>query len=531
MKRRQSVEIYSPVLGIKSDMMPELLDPRAAASGANFKCYFGVNQKEYGTSLWATATAAFFTTAPTMLFAATFPGISILEVATPTNLYMYNANTDLYVNDGQTYTGTYNDYWSAVMFNNAMIFTNGKDPMQIKTAYNNTGTNLASAVSPTTFNAWCLQGLNGYLNLYHTFENGAEFFKRVRWSSQAPLSYTAGTQDFSSGVAGAQDLDDGEGNLMQAVPLAGGMVIYFENSIHYQYFVGGDQVWQFQKMVPGVGIPSRRAAYGYQEVNFFISNNNVYRYYGGYYLDPIGEPIKQALFAELNQGAINTVWLDYDKHEAELLVNIPTGTSTTPNVTWVYRVADKAWTRRIRAHSSGTIYGREAGLTYGQITTPFGGQNYTFGDCNVQQGAATKLYGDVQGRVVKTDITVYSQSIAGTQVAQTYVYDTPDITGNKETDPQEGDHAEFTVTNQRWQRLTTEMYGTGQMHILTSTDHGNTFYELSQSPVTLSNTAQTYMLDMDVSNPYIRIRYTNSGLNDFVAVRYAKLDFVPGAQW
>ena len=510
--------------------MPELLDPRSAASGQNFKTYFGVNQKEYGTSLWATSTSAFFTTAPTMIFAATFPGISVLEVATPVQLYQYAASADNYMIDGQTYTGTYNDYWSAVMFNNAMIFTNGKDPMQIKQNYNSTATQLASAVSPTTFNAWCIQGLNGYLNLYHTFENQSEFYKRVRWSAQAPLTYTAGTADFGSGVAGAQDLDDGEGNRMQAVPLAGGMVIYFENSVHYQYFVGGDQVWQFQKMVPGVGIPSRRAALGYQEVNFFISNNNIYRYYGGYYLDPIGEPIKQALFAELNQAAINTIWLDYDKREAELLVNIPTGTSSTPNVTWVYRVADKAWSRRIRSHSSGTIYGKQNGLTYGQVTTPFGGQNYTFGDCSVQIGAATKLYGDINGRVVKTDVTVYSQSIAGTQVAQTYVYDTPDLTGRGQQDPQEEDHVDFMSTNQRWQRLTTEIYGTGQMGILYSTNHGVTFTPLAQSPVNLSNTAQTYMLDMDVSNPYIRIRYTNSGLNDFVAVRYARLDFIPGAQ-
>lgn len=529
-KRRQTLEIYSPVLGLMSNMMPELLDPRAAASGQNFKTYFGVNQKEYGTSLWATTTGAVFSSAPTMIYAATFPAFSVLEVATPTNIYQYDAGSDSYINDGQTYTGTYNDYWSGLMFADKFIFTNGKDPMQIKQAYNSTATNLASAVSPTTFNAWCLGALNGFLNLYHVFENQVEFYKRVRWSAQAPLTYSAGTTDFSSGVAGAQDIDDGEGNLMQAVPLAGGMVLYFENSIHYQSFVGGDQVWQFQKMVPGVGIPSRRGAVGYQEVNFFMTNNNIYRYYGGLYLDPIGDEIKQSFFAELNQNAINTVWLDYDKKEAELLINIPTGTSMTPNVTWVYRVIDKAWLRRIRAYSSGANYGKQTGLTFGQVTTPFGAQNYTYGDCSVQIGANTKLYGDINGRVVKNDITVYSQSVNGTQVAQTYIYDTPDLTGNQAVDPADGSKAEFVTTNQRWQRISAELYGSGLMNILCSTDHGNTFTELSQSPITLSPTATTYMLDMDVSNPFIRIRFQNTGLNDFVAVRYAKLDFLPGSQ-
>lgn len=530
-KRRQSVEIYSPSIGIKSDQMPELLDPRAAASAANMKCYFGVNQKEYGTSMWCTSPGAFLSGPPMMLFAATFPSISVLEVATPTKIFQYVGGSDSYANDGQTYTGTYTDFWSGCMFADKFIFTNGKDPMQFKSAYNATATNLPSAVSPTTFNAWCVQGLNAFVNLYHVFENGTEFYKRVRWSAQAPLTYIAGTTDFASGLAGAQDIDDGEGNLMQAVPLAGGMVLYFENSIHFQSFIGGDAVWQFQKMIPGVGIPSRRAALGYQEVNFFLTNNNVYRYYGGYYLDPIGNDIKQALFGEINKAALNTVWLDYDKQEAELLINIPTSTATQPNVTWVYRVLDKTWSRKIRSHSSGAVYGKQIGKAISDLVGNIGAQNYPFSAIGVTVDAYAKLYGDVNGYVVKSDITLYSQSVNGTSTAQAYFYDTPDITGNKEQDPVDGSHAEFVVTNQRWQRVSAELAGNGSVHVLYSTDHGQSFKELDQSPVTLTPSATTYQLDMDVNNPFIRVRLTNTGLNEYVAVRYLKLDFLPGQQF
>jgi hypothetical protein len=531
-KRRRTVEIYAPTLGIKADAPTEMLDPRSVSTGLNFKCYFGVNQKEYGTTLFATNTAATFSAAPTMVYAATFPQVSVLEVATPTNIYQYTSGADTFVNDGQTFTGTYTDYWTALMFDNKFIYTNGKDPIQIKTAYNNTGTNLASAISPTTFNGWGLLALNpGVLNLYHTFENGIEYFKRVRWSAQAPLTYSAGTTDFSSGIAGAQDLDDGEGNLMGALPLAGGAVVYFENSIHYQSYIGGDAVWDFKKMIPGVGVPSRRAMYAYEEVNYVFSRQNIYRYYGGYYLDPIGDSIKQYLYGELNEAAINTVWVDFDKREGELLINIPTGTSTQPDTTWVYRILDKSWARKSRQHSAGGVFQRQSGLTIGQLVGNIGGQNYKFSDFSIKVSAQLKLYGDAGGRVVKHDYTVFSLSQTGTSVVQPYIYDTPDITANKAIDPVDGSTSEFVVSNNRWERCTIEMMGTGTAYVYSSTDRGTTYQQLSASPVNLVATGTNHIFDMDVSNPFVRIRIANTGLNDFVGVRYIKLDVLPGPQF
>lgn len=527
-KRRKTVEIYAPTIGIKADAPSEMLDPRAVSSGQNFKCFFGLNQKEYGTTIWATGTTPTVSGAPTMIFSATFPTISVLEVITPTNVYQYVAGSDSYTNDGQTFTSTYTDFWSGLMYNNTFIYGNGVGNLQYKTAYNSTGTNMPSAVTPTTFNAWGLLAINGFLNLYHTFENQTEYYKRVRWSAQGPLVYSAGTTDFASGVAGAQDIDDGEGNLMAAVPLAGGAALYFENSIHYQSFVGGDAVWNFQKMIPGVGVPGRRCAFGYQEVNYLLTLNNIYRYYGGYYLDPIGEPIKKYLFSEFNQAAANTAWLDFDKHEAELLVYIPTGTATQPDVCWVYRVADQAWSRKSRKHSSSGYFSKQSGLTIGQLVGPIGGQNFTFGEAAVKISASVKLYGDPSGRVVAHDTTVYSLSQTGTNIAQTYTYDTPDITGNRKVDPMDNSQDEFVITYQRWQRANIAMKGNGTANVSYSTDHGNTYATFAQSPVTLVAQGTNYLLDMDISNPYIRLRIENTGLNDFLAVSYVKLDFIPG---
>jgi hypothetical protein len=57
-----------------------------------------------------------------------------------------------------------------------------------------------------TFKSWCLATLKEHLNLYHVFENGVEYYKRVRWTKKGTLVYTAGTTDFASGLAGAPSL-------------------------------------------------------------------------------------------------------------------------------------------------------------------------------------------------------------------------------------------------------------------------------------------------------------------------------------
>ncbi len=532
-KRHRRVEIYSPTLGIKSDVPTNIMDVRAMPTAQNAKMYYGVNQKEFGTSIYTTNTGAGSTVAgvPTSLFEAQFPGSTLLQVHTPSNVYKYTSGLDSYVSDGQTFTGTFTDFWSGVMHNDAYVYTNGVNPLQVKLSFSATGTNMASAVSPTTYTAYTVLSMRDHLLLYHPTINGAEHYKGVVWSKKGALTYAAGTTDFASGVAAALDIQDGDGNLMTAVPFQGGAAVLFERCLHYQYWVGGDEVWRFQKTVPGIGTPARRGAVSYRDVCYFLGRSNVYAYKGGSIPEEIGNPIKKAMFAELNQQYIGNSFVDFDPTENELIVAIPTGTSISPDTQWVYRVSDDSWSRKIRNHSAAGRFSRASGLTIGDLVGDIGAQNWTFGEAIVRVDAQIRIYGDPSGRVVKNDITRYSISETGTSVAQTYSTETPDITGTQQADPVDGDKSDFVMTNQRWQRLSIEMYGQGTAIVSYSTDRGSTFTAVSQSPVTLVNNGTTHLLDMDVSNPFIRIGIDNTGLNEFIGVRYVALDFIPGASY
>lgn len=527
-KRHQSLEIYSPTLGIKSDVPTNIMDVRATPTGQNFKVYYGVCQKEYGTSLYATGTGSVIPSIPTFIYEAKFPNSTLLQVHTPTGVFKYTSGQDGFVSDGQIFTGSYDDFWSGVMHNDAYVYTNGIAPLQVKPSFSATGTNMASALSPTTYSAFSILSLRDHLIMYHVFENGSEKYKRVQWSKKGALTYTAGTTDFASGVAGAVDVQDCEGEIKTAVPLSGGAAIYAERSIHYQYWVGGDEVWRFQKTVPGIGTPGRMTVISYGDINYFLGHDNVYSYEGGSEPKPIGNPIKQALFSEINRSAIANAFLEFDSQENELVVAIPVGSDTMPTVNWVYRVQDDAWTRKLRNHTSAGRSSRRSGLTIGDLVGNIGAQNFTFGEAVVRVDAEVRVYGQPSGHVVQHDVSRYSLSESGTNVAQVFHVETPDVTGTRAIDPVDSDRAQFVTTNQRWQKFWLEIFGTGQTIVSVSTDRGSTFIPVSASPISLNPSGTTHEIDVDVSNSFIRFALEQTGTNDFIGWRYAKLDFIPG---
>lgn len=537
-KRHRSVEFYAPTAGIRTDLPSTLVDPRNITTGENFKNYYGVNQKEYGTSLYATGTGSVFTSTPNAIFNCAFPDANVLQIMTPAGVYTYTASGDTYVSDGRTFTGTYTDFWSGLVYNGDFIYANGKDPVQVKTSYNVTGTNMASLVSPTTYTAYAVAALNDHLCLYHVFANGDEFYKRVMWSIKGALTLVAGTTDFASGLAGAQDIQDCEGEIQTAAQLGMNMIVYAERSIHLQTYVGGQDVYNFYKMVSGVGTPSRRGVLSYGDINYIFSQDNIYAYYGGYDVRPIGDEVRRTLYAEYNSAAANTVFLEYDPAESELIVAVPTGTSTMPNTNYVYRVQTKSWSRKLRNHTCAGNYTRQTGLTIGQLIGPIGAQNYTFGEQKVSVDSIQRLYGDPGGQIVKADPTTYTLSQTGTNVIQTYSVDSMDFVGDMKQSPntgandqETGDITEFTTTYKRWQRLTLDMKGYGTASINYSTDQGNTYATFGGSPITLSSTGKRHLLDFDLKSQYVRFQIVNTGTYDYLGWTYAKLDYVPGGNF
>jgi len=326
--RRQVIEILAPTVGLKSDSPSTIMDVRSQPAGNNAKLYYGANQKEYGSSLFITGSGSILGAPVNGLFEATFANGSVIQAFTHTGVYKYTSAGDTLVSDGQIFTGTFSDYWAGAQHIDRFYYSNGINPIQYKDSVAATGTDMAGAIAPTTYSAWALQSLNEHLNLYHTIEGGSEFYKRVRWTQKGVLTPSA-TTDFTAGTAGAIDLPDCEGEIKCSIPLGSSMAIYSEHSIHIQYWVGGEEVYKIQKTISGIGTPSRRGACSRGHVNYFFSHNNIYAYYGGTDLRPIGESVKKLIFGNINDTILSTVWLEFDESYNELLVHVPSADATT----------------------------------------------------------------------------------------------------------------------------------------------------------------------------------------------------------
>ena len=132
--------------------------------------------------------------------------------------------------------------------------------------------------------------------------------------------------------------------------------------------------------------------------------------------------------------------------------------------------------------------------------------------------------------MVKVDPTVFTISQSGTTGAQTFILDTPDLTGAESVDPLDKNKVDYTSYEKRWTEIELEIAGTGQAHVLYSTDGGRAFTELPESPVTMSITGEVHFLGVEERSTQIRYRITNTGTTDQIAVTYIKAEFVPGSE-
>ena len=534
-KRDVAIEILSPTQGIHKELGESFIDKRSTPYCLDANAYYGVVQKDYGTTIFATGgigTGALLVAPANFIYEANFGAANVIEVFTHTGMLKYSSGTDAFVVDGQTYTGTFSDFWSACMHNDNMIYVNPVTTMQVKLAYNSTGTNMGGVTTAANKAAVVLSFAN-HLNVYNTVESGNACYKRVRWSQSGALGFTS--TDWTGGTAGFVDLMDMEGVLQTAVPLGNaGVAIYGDNSIHMQEWVGGSDVYRFTKMITNIGTPCPRGVVANDVTQYMIGRDNIYRYQGGRDLTPIGDPIKQQYIEDLSQANIEFAFIDYYKDFNEVRVYIPLGSDTFPSICYVYKVQDEAWFRLTRPYGCvGKVTNQSSGITIGELIGDIGAQNWKFGDYLIRSGAKLTLLGDASGHIVKMDKTVYSISNAGTQTAQTFVFNTKDISSIGDTDPlvkSKYNLTSYMDNKSRWYSVKVEAKGSGSMYVDYSEDAGLNWVSCNPDYTALTPNWKLYEFEIDTAKEHIMVRVRNSGLNEVVHIRYFKVHFIVGSE-
>jgi hypothetical protein len=522
-RRDVHIEIAVPTEGLHYEAPPAIITPRSSPN-LRANAYYGVVQKEYGTSLYCTGTVPASVNA---LFEAKFSDSTILEAFSDTGMYKVAAGTA--TNDGQVYTATYVDMWSVCMHNDDMFYVNGKDMMQYKPTSAATGT---SYIPTLSYKAHVILSFKEHLCLYNVSESGADSQKRCRWTKAGNLTYTA--SDFSTGVANFLDVQDIQGQILNALPMGGGMVaVYGDNTIHVQEWVGGTSVFLFTKMIENIEIPSARGIVANDAIHYVLTRDNVYDYKGGKTINAIGDAVKKDLFSVANPDYLNRAFLEYIREEDELRVWI-CATSTLPDTCYICKVKDNNAWYKVNRHA--TCAGKFKGgtsLTIGELQGNIGAQTWLFGDMQATGAAPLYLNGHSDGHIVKRDITRFSIISVGTSTAQDFLFDTKALSSINDTDPlvrNKYNLSTYKDNDTRWIKTQIECRGNGSMYVQYSTDEGKYFYPFPESPVSLDSDWKLVELDSDIAAPTFMVRVSNTGIDEYAAIDYMKVSFIPGAE-
>jgi hypothetical protein len=238
-----------------------------------------------------------------------------------------------------------------------------------KVCYTNSPTNpLALLLGANGYNAsagsiyhYCKRVLSfdDHLLLFHTYEEAnanewVEFFQRFRWSNTAHFTASEDWDDNNTTGAGYQDIKTDFGSILNADVLISHVCIYMDKGIVACYRTGTSSApFYIETKIPGLGLYAPRLLANNGTSHFFVgTDENIYRYYGGTDIEPIGDKIKTEFFSNLNRtqsggyAYADRAWAFVLQDIEAVIFAIPTGSGNIdPTLFYIYFWRERRWER------------------------------------------------------------------------------------------------------------------------------------------------------------------------------------------
>lgn len=183
---------------------------------------------------------------------------------------------------------------------------------------------------------------DSYLCFAGLSEAGTSRPWRVRWSD-AGLDNAFTSTNFT-------DLVDTEDWIIAGAPLGNAFIIYKENSIYRQEFLGtDDQTWNFVPTIPDEGVSSLYSVVPQEDHHIIFGRNDIYRYEGGFDLISVGQRIKDKIFGsrgELNIDQLTKIIGIEVVETKEIWFIYPKTGDDDPQNVIRYHLEYKRWTER-----------------------------------------------------------------------------------------------------------------------------------------------------------------------------------------
>lgn len=380
-----------------------------------------------------------------------------------------------------------------------MIFVNGSDAPK---KFDGVTVEDLAGMPTSPFTARVVKVFKDHLLFLYTTESGTIHPQRVRRSD------TGDPEEWSAGNAGYTDLFESEDWIAGAEHLGPYLMIYKERSIIRCEYVGlAEELFSFASVIFGEGARSLDSVVSLGDEHIFFGRANIYRYKGGYSLDPIGDPLYHKIFSvqgHLNPSDEALVHGIYVEEVDEVWFFYPTGEDTQPKT--MVRISASSYALAEREFTTGvTGYGFYVLLEskdWAALEGDWSAQTWEWGSRSTLANAPT------------------THLCLGTQVAE---YDYLSSTDDGTEIPYKVDTGDFYMPNTqaRFDRLSVSARGES-VDIFYSLDRGDSWTHLKTITPGVSYTR--VRIWKQFVGRVIRFRFTGTGGNfglEWVAFEYA----------
>jgi hypothetical protein len=170
----------------------------------------------------------------------------------------------------------------------------------------------------------------------------ADFAFRVRWSDDVSLS------NWTTGTSSYLDIHEVSGPITGVLNHVNGCMIYKDNAI-FRLFETGLRLPTFGYNIvsQGVGCVSAQTLRSVAGTHFFLGRDDIYSFDGTSQPRPIGQVIREELFAQIDWSKIRRSFALHYPDFNEYWLFIPTkGSNGWPNLVYVYNYLFDTWTKQ-----------------------------------------------------------------------------------------------------------------------------------------------------------------------------------------
>ncbi len=186
-----------------------------------------------------------------------------------------------------------------------------------------------------------------YFHRLLLFGTGTDL-NEVKWSQALDHD------DFSGAGSSNGFLFDTAGKILNAELLKDTVVCYKEDSLWTGTRLTDTPYIRWSQSYPDVGLFAPRLLTQWGNFHIFVGTNNIYLYAGGGELYPIGTPIWTSFLKDMRDGGVagndnqlyrNRSFASVHRDKGDICFWIVSGTSSWPNVAYVWNMFQKTWTR------------------------------------------------------------------------------------------------------------------------------------------------------------------------------------------